>query len=131
MLFRSVVASHHELANVAANAEALQRRLPEVRRVITHDTSVVDITRSAGLSSDGKHFYVQNIDQKVEAIAAGIGVGHLPRQRIQSQLNSGELVELALNERSTFEYYLAWKISHKGKGLQLLTQRLAVVFGKT
>ena len=126
-----VVASHHELANVAANAEALQRRLPEVRRVITHDTSVVDITRSAGLSSDGKHFYVQNIDQKVEAIAAGIGVGHLPRQRIQSQLNSGELVELALNERSTFEYYLAWKISHKGKGLQLLTQRLAVVFGKT
>ena len=126
-----VVASHHELANIAANAEALQGRLLEVRRVITHDTSVVDITRSAGLSSDGTHFYVQNIDQKVEAIAAGIGVGHLPRQRIQNQLNSGELVELALKECPDFEHYLAWKISHKGKGLQLLTQQLAAVFGET
>ncbi|MGO4999353.1 LysR family transcriptional regulator [Oceanisphaera sp. W20_SRM_FM3] len=124
-----VVASGHELASIATNPDALQDSLPEVRRVITHDTSIVDITRNAGLSSDGKHFYVQNIDQKVEAIMAGIGVGHLPRQRIQNQLNNGELVELALNECPIFEHYLAWKISHKGKGLQLLTQKLSVVFG--
>lgn len=126
-----VVASRRELASIATNPDALQGRLPKVRRVITHDTSVSDITRSAGLSSDGKHFYVQNIDQKVEAIRAGIGVGHLPRLRIQNQLNNGELVELALNKVSVFEYYLAWKISHKGKGLQLLTQKLAAVFGET
>ncbi|PFG53992.1 DNA-binding transcriptional LysR family regulator [Marinobacter sp. LV10R520-4] len=125
-----VVASRHELASIATNPDALQRRLPEVRRVITHDTSVSDITRSAGLSSDGKHFYVQNIDQKVEAIRAGIGVGHLPRLRIQNQLNNGELVELTLNKVSVFEYYLAWKISDKGKGLQLLTQELTAVFGE-
>ena len=125
-----VVAFRHELANIATNPDALQRHLPEVRRVITHDTSVSDITRSAGLSSDGRHFFVQNIDQKIEAIRAGIGVGHLPRQRIQSQLNNGELVELALNKVSVLEYYLAWKISHKGKGLQLLTQELAAVFSE-
>lgn len=124
-----VVSWHHELASMAANPDALQLRLPDVRRVITHDTSVVDITRSAGLSSDGKHFYVQNIDQKVEAIMAGIGIGHLPRQRIQSQLDRDELVELALNESPVFEHYLAWKISHKGKGLQLPTKKLLATFG--
>lgn len=124
-----VAAWHHELASIASDPDALQIRLPEVRRVITHDTSIVDISRSAGLSSDGKHFYVQNIDQKVEAIVAGIGIGHLPRQRIQGQLNSGELVALALNESPDFEHYLAWRISHKGKGLQLLTKKLLAAFG--
>ncbi len=124
-----VIAASHELAGVATNPEALQALLPKVRRVITHDTSITDVTRSAGLSSDGEKFYVQNIDQKVEAIRAGVGIGHLPRQRIQSQLDNGELIPLELSEDSIHENFLAWKISNKGKGLQVLTQQLSAVFG--
>ena len=120
-----VIASHHVKAGVASNREALNTILPKLRRIITHDTSLTDVARSEGLSSDGEKFYVQNIDQKVEAILAGIGIGHLPRQRIQKHINSGALIPLDLDEKAGNESYLAWKISNKGKGLQALTQRLS------
>ena len=119
-----LIASTHELAHIADDPETLHNQLPNLRRVITHDTSVTDITRSAGLSSDGKKFYVQNIDQKLAAILAGIGVGHLPRHRIQQYLDNGQLLKLKITEELVYEHYLAWKMSNKGKGLQLLTQRL-------
>ena len=124
-----VIASSHELADIATKPEAFEALLPKVRRVITHDTSMIDVTRSAGLSSDGQMFYVQNIDQKIEAILAGIGIGHLPRERIQKQLKNGELIPLVLAGHPAHDSFLAWKISNKGKGLQALTQRLSAVFG--
>jgi DNA-binding transcriptional LysR family regulator len=124
-----VIASCHELADMAAKPETLEVLLLKVRRIITHDTSMTSVTRSAGLSSDGKMFYVQNIDQKVAAIRAGIGIGHLPRQRIQAQLDSGELLPLGLATVSVLENFLAWKISNKGRGLEALTQRLATTLG--
>jgi DNA-binding transcriptional LysR family regulator len=119
-----VIAGHHMQAGLAGNPEALTTALPKLRRVITHDTSLVDVARSKGLSSDGRVLYVQTIDQKVEAILAGIGIGHLPRSRIQQQLEKGELIVLDLAEDSDHENFLAWKISNKGKGLQALTQKL-------
>ena len=119
-----VIASGHPLAGLANKQESIVAELPKLRRVITHDTSAVDIARSEGLSSGGQKFYVQNIDQKVEAILAGIGIGHLPRQRVQTYLDNGALTELALAETNNPESFLAWKISNKGKGLQALTRLL-------
>ena len=132
-----VIASHHPLAKLVINLKAsnntfeavFEETLAKVRRVITHDTSMFGIARSAGLSSDGQQFYVQTIDHKVEAILAGVGIGHLPKQRIQKYLDSGELIALKLAESSVHDNFLAWKISNKGKGLQELTKRLAVAFG--
>ena len=132
-----VIASHHPLAKLVINLKAsnntfeavFEETLAKVRRVITHDTSMFGIARSAGLSSDGQQFYVQTIDHKVEAILAGVGIGHLPKQRIQKYLDSGELIALKLAEGSVHDNFLAWKISNKGKGLQELTKRLAVAFG--
>ncbi|MFT5014757.1 MAG: DNA-binding transcriptional LysR family regulator, partial [Dinoroseobacter sp.] len=74
-------------------------------------------------------FYVQNIDQKVEAILAGIGIGHLPIERIQRELENGKLIKLELEKDPVLESFLAWKISNKGKGLQALIARLSAVFG--
>jgi DNA-binding transcriptional LysR family regulator len=125
----AAVAAHHPLAQLINDSAAFALALPQVRRVITHDTSLTDIARSAGLASDGQMFYVQNIDQKVAAILAGIGIGHLPRQRIQRQLDTGELIALQLAGDAAPECFLAWKISNKGKALQALTQKLAAVFG--
>lgn len=122
-----VIASCHKLASIAASREALEASLPGIRRVITHDTSMLEVARSAGLNSEGQTFYVQNIDQKIEAILAGIGIGHLPRQRIHACLDSGELLPLALPNDSQRQSFLAWKISNKGKGLKDLTQRLTAV----
>ena len=92
-------------------------------------SSLAGIARSAGLGSDGKKFYVQNIDHKVEAILAGIGIGHLPRQRIQKHLDSGQLIALQAGQSSVNDSFLAWKTSHKGKGLNALTKQLTAVLG--
>ena len=123
-----VIASDHMLASLVSSPEAFEAALPEVRRVITHDTSIIDVARSAGLGSEGQALYVQNIDQKVVAILAGVGMGHLPLERIKRQLDSGELIKLELDQNSVHENFLAWKISNKGKGLQALTARLSAVF---
>lgn len=123
-----VIASHHPLVEWACDPEAVEDVLLKIRRVVIHDTSMTDVARSAGLSSDGQRFYVQTIDQKVEAILAGIGIGHLPRQRIQQYLESGALLPLALSEDSAHDSFLAWKIGNKGKALQVLTQHVSAVF---
>ncbi len=120
-----VIASHHTQAGLASDHKAITAALPKLRRIVIHDTSYVGITRSEGLSDDGRKFYVQNIDQKVEAILAGIGIGYLPRMRIQKYLSSGLLVKLDLKAAANIESFLAWKISNKGKGLQALSQLLA------
>jgi DNA-binding transcriptional LysR family regulator len=122
-----VIAPHHSLASLARNPDTLEATLPKLRRIVTHDTSFVNIKRSEGLSSDGQNFYVQNNEQKVEAIVAGIGIGHLPRQRIQQHLDSGTLIALDVGEGNALDNFLAWKISNKGKGLQKLTQRLTAI----
>ena len=117
-----VIATRHVQVALANNYEALKTALPKLRRIVTHDTSTVGILRSEGLSSDGQKLYVQNINQKVEAILAGIGIGHLPRKLIQGHLDSGVLTELSLGEITNHENFLAWKISNKGKGLLTLSR---------
>lgn len=120
-----VIASHHPLAGLANNTEALKDALPKLRRVVSHDTSTVNIARSAGLSIGKKILYVQTIDQKIEAQLAGLGICHLPRHRVQAYLDNGRLIELNM-ETSSSESFIAWKISNKGKALQSISQRLAV-----
>lgn len=122
-----VIAGSHKHAKLVQDAQALAEVLPKLRRIITHDTSQLEVARSEGLGGAGQSFYVQNMDQKIEAILAGIGIGHLPRKRIQQYLESGELKELKLANVSNHEYFMAWKISNKGKGLQALTQLLMSV----
>lgn len=90
----AVIACNHKLADSINEAVAFKASMSRLRRVITHDTSRVNVTRSAGFGNKGKQLFVQNIDQKVEAIMAGIGIGHLPRHRVQHHLDSGELIEL-------------------------------------
>jgi len=119
-----VIASNHPFAKFANDIEALKSALPNLQRVVAHDTSTVNITRSAGLSMGKKVLYVQTIDQKIEAQLAGLGIGHLPRHRIQPYLDNGQLVKLALNTGSD-ESFLAWKISNKGKALKAFTQLLS------
>ncbi len=120
-----VISARHAYAAIAADRDAVRTALPKLRRVVTHDTSLVDIARSEGLSKDGRMLYVQNIDQKVQAVLSGAGIGNLPKSRIQSFLDSGALVQLNIEKSAGQGNFLAWKISNKGKGLQALTRMLA------
>ena len=118
-----VIAKIHPQAHLLSDPENLETMLPSLRRVVTHDTSAVNIARSAGLSSGKRIMYAQTMDQKIQAQLAGLGIGNLPRHRIQKYLDDGTLITLPLRQASG-ENFIAWKISHKGKALQTLSQRL-------
>jgi DNA-binding transcriptional LysR family regulator len=124
-----VIAAKHVLASDAltknlGNTQNIDSVIRQLRRIVIHDTSHSGITRSEGLSSDGQMFYVQNIDQKMHAILAGIGIGHLPRHRIQNYLDQGVLLPLDIEQKNNGKSFLAWKISNKGKGLRAITDKL-------
>src|SRR5690606_30310827 len=119
-----VISAKHPMAHLAHNKKALEELLPTLRRVVSHDTSLNTVLRSAGLIGGKQVIYTQTIDQKMQAQLAGLGIGHLPLHRIQHYLESGEL--LALNiPAAKADCFMAWKIANKGKALQTLTQQLA------
>lgn len=118
-----VISKHHPQAHLLAQADKIQSILPSLRRIVTHDTATVNIARNVGLSMGKRILYVQTMDQKIAAQLAGLGIGHLPKHRIQHHLDNGELLVLPFTQPVN-ENFIAWKISHKGKALQALSQRL-------
>ena len=126
-----VIAAKHALASHALakkqdNKQNIESVMGQLRRIVIHDTSFNGIARSEGLSSDGQMLYVQNMDQKIHAILAGIGIGNLPKNRVQGYLDKGVLLPLDIKQQDNAESFLAWKVSNKGKGLRTLTEKLMV-----
>lgn len=126
-----VIAAKHALASHALAKKQDKKQnidtvMGQLRRIVIHDTSFNGIARSEGLSSDGQMLYVQNMDQKIHAILAGIGIGNLPKHRVQGYLDKGVLLPLDIKQQDNAESFLAWKINNKGKGLRALTEMLMV-----
>ena len=126
-----VIAAKHALASHALAKKQDKKQnidtvMGQLRRIVIHDTSFNGIARSEGLSSDGHMLYVQNMDQKTHAILAGIGIGNLPKHRVQGYLDKGVLLPLDIKQQDNAESFLAWKINNKGKGLRALTEMLMV-----
>lgn len=123
----AVIASHHPKAKQCSELESFQQVLPQLRRVVMHDTSTLEVARDAGLSVGNQHIYVQTMDQKLAAQLAGLGIGHLPRKLVEPYLDSGRLMVLPFANRSPVTY-IAWRKSHGGKALKALTERLIEVY---
>lgn len=120
-----VIGACHPFAKFALDPNALTTRLASLRRVVSHDTSLENVSRSVGLSIGSSNaLYVQTMDQKVEAVVAGLGIAQLPRHRIQHYLDSGILVSLVM-ESFNLEHFVAWKLANKGRALKALSERLA------
>ena len=97
----------------------------DIQRIANHDPVDSEVARSVGLSLQGHAtLYVQTMEQKQQAIVAGLGIGHLPRHRIKTLLKSGELIALDMPV-TTPKQYLAWSITNQGKGLAALTRCLS------
>lgn|GEM_PF-2865885 len=114
MVLRLVVAAHHpDIKRIQASPHTI---VHELRHIITHDTSQAYIAKSAGLVDGKQHFYVQTTQQKIEAIKAGIGIGHLPEHIVHPLIARGDLIDIShkIKKHPTF---MAWKIKNKGKAL--------------
>lgn len=118
-----VIAAHHPMAASLFSGQQHADLIESVRRVVSHDTASVNVARSAGLSFGKQVLYVQTVDQKVNAILAGLGVGHLPRYRVQPHLDNNTLIELNIDVAEP-DNFIAWRLGNKGKALQELVRRL-------
>ena len=128
--FSLVVAANHPLAD-QLQTDNNTHLLPQLRRVVLHDTSQTEITRSEGLSEEGDIFYVHTMEQKVTAILAGIGAGFITRHKVQQYLDSGQIIAVNTGEIMVNDDYLVWKLTNKGKGLNELTKMLVNSLSKT
>lgn len=111
-----VAAKHHELSHFAL--PITHSDIADYRTVIVHDSSKSVVPWSANLIDQSRHFYVASVEHKIQAIVAGIGVGFLPKARVQHYIDSTQLVTLNTeNQQQSVDLFLAWKTVNKGKGL--------------
>ncbi|MFT6916141.1 MAG: DNA-binding transcriptional LysR family regulator [Motiliproteus sp.] len=123
VVFEFAVAANHPLA-------ALPQPLP-LSAIQHHPTIIVadssrDLpVRSAGLLDGRSRIVVPSMEHKIAAQCRGLGVGYLPRHRIERELNDGRLRLIQLEEsRPPQSISVAWRNTNKGKGLAWFVSRL-------
>jgi DNA-binding transcriptional LysR family regulator len=114
-----VVNKSHELTQAKQFIEP--NDLKKYRSVVVHDSAQYEIPWSVNIIEGSKHFFVSSIALKIEAILAGIGIGHLPKSMVEHHIKAGDLIIIELENKPTpHELFMAWKITNKGKGLDKL-----------
>lgn len=123
------VAPRHPLAKAS---QPIQReKLLEHRAVVVADTSRRTDARGYGMTTGQPLLAVPSMAAKIAAQRDGLGVGWLPRRRVASLLERGELVELKTGDpREPNPLYVAWRGDQSGQALawwvrQLENPRLA------
>jgi len=100
--------------------------LAKYRSVIVHDSAQNEIPWSVNMIEGSQRFFVSSIAQKIAAIVAGIGIGHLPKCMAHHYIEAGQLLVIELEDKpKPQDLYMAWKISNKGKGLKQLISILS------
>lgn len=113
----------HELSRTQKQVNKYE--LSKFRTVVVHDSAKHEIPRTVNIIEGSRHFYVTSINQKIAAIAAGIGIGYLPKQLIQKALDEGEIIIIDLVDKlPSQDIFIAWKITNKGKSLLRLRSLL-------
>lgn len=118
------VNANHPLAHTTSGVT--KKALANYRTIVVHDSSKVAVPwTTSGVIAQSERLYVASIDQKINAIKAGVGGGFLPKKRVQTLLNSGELVRVnVVDFVEKNELFLSWKTVNQGKGLQQLIEQL-------
>jgi len=118
----------HELSDrlLQGKSSIHPSELAKYRSIIVHDSAQHEIPWSVNMIEGSQRFFVSSITQKIAAIVAGIGIGHLPRCMVNSYIESGQLLVIELEDKpKPQDLYMAWKISNKGKGLSQLISILS------
>ncbi|HEY0505621.1 MAG TPA: LysR family transcriptional regulator [Lysobacter sp.] len=123
------VSPRHPLAKAIEPVEAAA--VTQHRAVVVADTSRRVDVRGYGVLGGQPSLAVPSMSAKIDAQREGLGVGWLPRDRVASLLDRGELVEKAMADpREPNLLYVAWRGDHQGRALdwwlaQLKNKRLA------
>lgn len=121
--FDFVAAPHHPIASeLQPLAESTIQRY---RAVSVGDTSRNLPVRTTGLLSGQDTLTVPSMEAKVRAHVIGLGVGWLPRQLAEREVQNGRLVRLATQFNKTpGEVVIAWRPANAGKALKWFVKHL-------
>lgn len=117
------VAPKHPLAKAK---EPLQSEtLLAHRTIVVADSSRRSDVRSYGVVGGQATLAVPGMREKIRAQREGLGAGWLPRARIASLLERGELLEKQMADpREPNTLYVAWRGDHEGRALQWWLEQL-------
>lgn len=117
------VAPRHPLAKLAGPLE--QEQLLPYRAVVVADTARGLDSRSFGILGGQPTLAVPTMHAKILAQREGLGVGWLPRQRVQSLLKRGELIEKRMaSPRDPNRLFVGWRGDHHGRALDWWLEQL-------
>ncbi|MFC4260150.1 LysR substrate-binding domain-containing protein [Marinobacter lacisalsi] len=122
--FVFAVAAGHPLAS--ADQPLTEHDISQYPAAVAADSSRSLPPGSAGIFRRQQTVTVTNVDQKIALQEAGLGVGWLPRYRIQRQLKEGLLVEKSVDlPRDPIAVHIARRSEDQGKALQWFWERLS------
>ena len=122
--FVFAVAASHPLAS--APEPLPNSTIAQYPAAVAADTSRSLPPGNAGIFQRQRTLTVSNIDQKIAAQEAGLGVGWLPEPRIREQLAKGTLVAKSVEEaRAPISIHLAKHSDDQGKALMWFWDRLS------
>lgn len=120
--FHYAVAPNHPLAKLA---EPLQNQdIMRYRAISAADSSRDSVPRTSGILTGQEVLTVPDMQAKLQAHIAGLGVGYLPKKLAETHVASGELViKLVAEPKPEISSFLAWR-SKGGKAQQWLLAAL-------
>jgi len=122
--FVFAVAPHHPLA---AYPDPLKREeISTHYSIVISDTSQQMAVRSSGIFPNQPIIVVPHMEAKIAAQVQGLGVGYLPRHRIESLLKKGALIERSLDHlKSKVQLKTAWRTDTDSQILSWFLQQLS------
>jgi len=117
------VSPRHPLASAP---EPLEREAVLAHRsVVVADTARQADARGYGTLGGQAKLAVPSMRAKILAQREGLGVGWLPRRRVETLLARGDLVEKAMADpREPNNLFVAWRGDHEGRALKWWLERL-------
>lgn len=117
------VAKDHPLASNAC--DWTHEQIEAYPTIVVRDTSKLMAPRTIGWTRQNRLITVPTMRDKIEAQIAGLGVGYLPRHRIQAELDNGDLVQVKLSETNPpSAAVMAWRSGVNGKALGWFRDRI-------
>ncbi len=109
-----VVAKAHPLTTLAT--PLTEQDIEPYVSIVIRDSATQSPIRAHRSLGARSMLRVANMEQKIQAQLQGLGVGFLPKHKIQPLLNSGQLVELKIKKDAPVtQQYCAWRSSNTGR----------------
>lgn len=123
MKFVFAISPNHPLAKLP---EPLKNSdIIKYRAIIATDSSRILAPRSSGSLQGQDTLTVSSLNAKIKAQIASLGVGYLPVNLIQEELNTGRLIVKEVEKvKSSAHFSIAWNLHKKGKAMEWFLKNL-------